>query len=154
MHKPSSQGKYYRDSGAYGCQEIYWDYWLSKLGCKKFWRRQKLLTQKKGGGTRVGEEIPSDERVNIFSDPDHPTVPGALGTMRVFRLRNAVSWIEMEWLKIVFYTRFGQEKQRLCFPTGRPKWSNHGRWRSIALPTWSKALSVVFWWHDSGISEA
>jgi predicted Zn-dependent protease len=74
---------------------------------------------KKGGGNRKGEKL-FDERVNIYSDPLNPEVPGnafdgdGLPTKRI-------SWIEKGVVKNMLYSRFWAQKNNVpatAFPSG------------------------------------
>jgi predicted Zn-dependent protease len=73
---------------------------------------------KKGGGNRKGEKI-FDERVNIYSDPLNPEVPGnafdgdGLPTSRM-------SWVEKGVVKNLLYSRFWAQKNNVpatAYPT-------------------------------------
>jgi len=78
-------------------------------------------------------------------------IPGAPWDNERFP-QKPVSWIEkMEWLKICFgYSLLGRNRQGVA-PNRKTKWViMEGGDQSLARRTWSKALSVVFWWSHSG----
>ncbi len=77
----------------------------------------RSFLSKKGGGTRVGEKF-FDERVNLYSDPAHPEIPGAPWDNEGFP-QKPVSWIENGVVKNMFYSRYWAEKQGVQ-PVGRP----------------------------------
>jgi predicted Zn-dependent protease len=72
---------------------------------------------KKGGGNRKGEKL-FDERINIYSDPLNPEVPGnafdgdGLPTSRM-------SWVEKGVVKNLYYSRYWAEKNKVA-PTAYP----------------------------------
>jgi predicted Zn-dependent protease len=72
---------------------------------------------KKGGGNRKGEKL-FDERINIYSDPLSPEVPGnafdgdGLPTSRM-------SWVEKGVVKNLYYSRYWAEKNKVA-PTAYP----------------------------------
>jgi len=136
-------GKYTVISGATAAGDLL-ELLTRSLGCRKCWRKQKLFLSKKGGGNSCRRENSSHERVNIFSDsrPCHRFLVH-LWDNEGFPQKTRVSWIlEMEWLKIMFYTRYWAESKGVA-PTGRPR-EESWRWPSIACRPDSKALSVVF----------
>jgi len=77
----------------------------------------RSFLSKKGGGTRLGEKL-FDERVNIYSDPMHPELPGrpwnneGLPSVKT-------TWVENGAVKNMFYSRYWAEKQGVE-PVGRP----------------------------------
>ncbi|QLE02697.1 TldD/PmbA family protein [Galbibacter sp. BG1] len=58
----------------------------------------------KDGGTKLGQKI-VDERVNIYSDPLHPEVPGATWNSEGMPLKK-MKWIENGVVKNLAYSRF------------------------------------------------
>lgn len=59
---------------------------------------------KEGGGTKLGEKI-IDERVTIYSDPQHPQVPGSTWSGNGLPNPKRV-WIENGVIKNLFYSRY------------------------------------------------
>jgi len=64
---------------------------------------------KKGGGTKLGEKI-VDERINIYSDPQHPEVPSRTWAGDGQAL-NKQMWIENGVVKNLFYSRYWAEQK-------------------------------------------
>ncbi|MEM6358680.1 MAG: TldD/PmbA family protein [Bacteroidota bacterium] len=64
----------------------------------------RSFMSKEGGGTKLGEKI-VDERVNLWSDPQHPDVPSApwAGDGQA---RKKMSWLEGGVVKNLFYGRY------------------------------------------------
>ncbi|WP_064197027.1 MULTISPECIES: TldD/PmbA family protein [Emticicia] len=81
----------------------------------------RSFLSKKGGGTRIGEKL-FDERVNIFSDPINPEIPGSGfgggggggrfgGGGSDGRPQEKISWIENGIVKNVYYSRYWADKK-------------------------------------------
>jgi len=64
----------------------------------------RSFMSKEGGGTKLGEKI-VDERVNIYSDPQHPEVPTATWNGAGQALKK-MNWIENGVVKNLAYGRF------------------------------------------------
>jgi predicted Zn-dependent protease len=64
----------------------------------------RSFLSKKGGGTKLGEKI-YDERVNFYTDPDHPEVPAAPWTSDG-QARKKMDIIRNGVVKNVFYDRY------------------------------------------------
>jgi predicted Zn-dependent protease len=111
----------------------------------------RSFLSKKGGGTRVGEKF-FDERVNIFSDPDHPQIPGAPWDNEGFP-QKPVSWIENGMVKNMFYSRYWAEKQGVQ-PTGRPSGViMEGGDQSLAdlIKSTERGILVTRFWYIRGV---
>ncbi|MEM7110214.1 MAG: TldD/PmbA family protein [Bacteroidota bacterium] len=70
----------------------------------------RSFMSKEGGGTKLGEKI-VDERVQLWSDPQHPEVPSApwAGDGQA---RKKMKWLENGVVKNLFYSRFwAKEKE-------------------------------------------
>jgi predicted Zn-dependent protease len=63
----------------------------------------------KGGGSKLGEKL-VDERINIYSDPTNPEIPGSpwAGDGQA---RKKTYWIENGVVKNLFYSRYWAKKQ-------------------------------------------
>ncbi|MFY0688712.1 MAG: TldD/PmbA family protein [Cyclobacteriaceae bacterium] len=59
---------------------------------------------KEGGGTKLGEKI-VDERVNLYSDPQHPLVPSSPWSGDG-QARKKMNWLENGVVKNLFYSRY------------------------------------------------
>lgn len=64
---------------------------------------------KKGGGNKLGEKL-FDEKVTIYSDPNHPEVPGTPYSFGGLPQKR-VTWIENGVLKNLTYSRYWAQKQ-------------------------------------------
>lgn len=64
----------------------------------------RSFMSKEGGGTKLGDKI-VDERVNIWSDPQHPEVPSSTWSGNGLP-RKKMSWLEGGVVKNLFYSRF------------------------------------------------
>jgi predicted Zn-dependent protease len=64
----------------------------------------RSFMSKEGGGTKLGEKI-VDERVNLWSDPQHPDVPSSTWSGNGLP-RKKMKWIEGGVVKNLFYSRF------------------------------------------------
>ena len=64
----------------------------------------RSFLSKKGGGTKLGEKI-VDERVTIYSDPQHPLVPGNTWSGGGLPIKK-MPWIEKGVVKNLFYSRY------------------------------------------------
>jgi predicted Zn-dependent protease len=69
----------------------------------------RSFMSKEGGGTKLGEKI-VDERINIWSDPLHPEVPGATWNGQGQPLKK-MNWIENGVVKNLAYGRYWAKKQ-------------------------------------------
>jgi len=69
----------------------------------------RSFLSKAGGGTRLGEKL-VDERVNIYSDPQHPELPTSTWNGDG-RPQEKVSWIEKGVIKNLSYSRYWAEKK-------------------------------------------
>ncbi len=72
----------------------------------------------KGGKTKLGEKL-FDERVTIYSDPQHPDVPAQTWSPDG-RAQEKIVWIEKGVVKNLFYSRYWAEKKNVKavpFPT-------------------------------------
>ncbi len=69
----------------------------------------RSFLSRKGGGTKIGEQI-VDERINIYSDPQHPEVPSATWAGNGLPLKK-ISWIENGVVKNMFYSRYWAEQK-------------------------------------------
>jgi predicted Zn-dependent protease len=72
---------------------------------------------KKGGGNRIGELI-LDEKVQIYSDPDHPLAPTIRFSNQGLPIARNV-WVEKGVLKDLIYSRFWAQKMNKQ-PTAGP----------------------------------
>ncbi len=91
---------------------------IGSMGARQADEGRSFLA-KKGGGTKLGEKI-VDERVNIYSDPLHPEVPGNTWSGDGLPIKKTV-WIENGVVKNLFYDRYWAEKnnrQPMPFPGG------------------------------------
>lgn len=68
----------------------------------------RSFMSKEGGGTKLGEKI-VDERVNFWSDPQHPEVPSSpwSGTGLA---QKKINWLEGGVVKNLFYSRYWAKK--------------------------------------------
>jgi len=64
----------------------------------------RSFMSKEGGATKLGEKI-VDERVNLWSDPQHPDVPSATWSGNGLP-RKKMNWLEGGVVKNLFYSRF------------------------------------------------
>lgn len=64
----------------------------------------RSFMSKEGGGTKIGDKI-VDERVNLWSDPQHPDAPSATWSGNGLP-RKKMKWIEGGVVKNLFYSRF------------------------------------------------
>ena len=64
----------------------------------------RSFMSKEGGGSKLGEKI-VDERVNIWSDPQHPEVPSSPWNGEGMP-RKKISWLENGVVKNLFYSRY------------------------------------------------
>ncbi len=64
----------------------------------------RSFMSKEGGGTKLGEKI-VDERINLWSDPQHPDVPSAPWTGDG-QARKKMKWLENGVVKNLFYSRY------------------------------------------------
>ncbi|MDX5338562.1 MAG: TldD/PmbA family protein [Cyclobacteriaceae bacterium] len=78
----------------------------------------RSFMSKKGGGTKLGEKL-FDERVNIYSDPNHPDIPSAPWSGDGLPLEKT-TWVENGVAKNLFYSRYWAEKQGVK-PVPRPQ---------------------------------
>lgn len=69
----------------------------------------RSFLSKPGGSTRLGEKL-VDERVNIYSDPQHPDLPTSPWTGDG-RPQEKVSWIEKGVVKNLTWSRYWAEKK-------------------------------------------
>lgn len=69
----------------------------------------RSFLSKAGGGTRQGEKL-VDERVNIYSDPQHPDLPTSTWSGDG-RPQEKISWIEKGVIKNLSYERYWAEKK-------------------------------------------
>ena len=69
----------------------------------------RSFMSKEGGGNKLGEKI-VDERVNIWSDPQHPDVPSAPWNGEGMP-RKKMNWIEGGVAKNLFYSRYWAQQQ-------------------------------------------
>ena len=79
---------------------------------------------KKGGGTRVGEQIVG-EKVRLYSDPSHPLAPAMPFDGEGLPLKR-IDWIDKGVLKNLSYSRYWAQKQGKE-PTPQPGQPDHGR---------------------------
>lgn len=69
----------------------------------------RSFMSKEGGGTKLGEKI-VDERINLYSDPQHELVPAATWSQSGLPVKK-MNWLENGVVKNLFYSRFwAQEK--------------------------------------------
>jgi predicted Zn-dependent protease len=64
----------------------------------------RSFMSKEGGGTKLGEKI-VDERVNIYSDPTNPLVPGAPWSQDGSAVKK-MDWLKGGVVKNLFYSRY------------------------------------------------
>jgi predicted Zn-dependent protease len=69
----------------------------------------RSFMSKEGGGTKLGEKI-VDERVNLYSDPQHPLVPSATWSGDGLPVKK-MNWLENGVVKNLFYSRYWAEQQ-------------------------------------------
>jgi len=69
----------------------------------------RSFMSKEGGGTKIGEKI-VDERINIWSDPQHPDVPSSTWSGDGLS-RKKMNWIENGVVKNLFYSRYWAEQK-------------------------------------------
>ncbi|MFB6457397.1 TldD/PmbA family protein [Chitinophaga sp. Hz27] len=69
----------------------------------------RSFMSKKGGGNRIGEQL-MDEKVNIYSDPFHPMLPGNTWNREGFPLEKT-NWIEKGVVKNLAYSQYWAEKK-------------------------------------------
>ncbi|HEY0244670.1 MAG TPA: TldD/PmbA family protein [Mucilaginibacter sp.] len=69
----------------------------------------RSFLSKPGGATRFGDKI-VDERVNIYSDPQHPELPTNTWD-NDGRPQEKISWIEKGVVKNLFYSRYWAQKK-------------------------------------------
>lgn len=78
----------------------------------------RSFLSKKGGGTKIGEKL-FDERVNIYSDPNHPDIPSAPWSGDGLPMERT-NWVENGVVKNMYYSRYWAEKQGVQ-PVPRPR---------------------------------
>ncbi len=71
----------------------------------------RSFLSKKGGKTKLGEKM-FDERVTIYSDPQHPDVPAQTWSSDG-RPQEKTMWIENGVVKNLFYSRYWAEKKNV-----------------------------------------
>lgn len=111
----------------------------------------RSFLSKKGGGTRVGEKF-FDERVNIYSDPAHPQIPGAPWDNEGFP-QKPVKWVENGVVKNMFYSRYWAENQGVQ-PVGRPSGViMEGGDQSLAdlIKSTERGILVTRFWYIRGV---
>ncbi|AHM58325.1 DNA gyrase modulator family protein [Flammeovirgaceae bacterium 311] len=81
---------------------------MSSMGARNADEGRSFLS-KKGGGTKLGEKL-VDERVKIYSDPQHPEAPFATWSGDGVPLKKT-SWIENGVVKNMYYDRYWASKQ-------------------------------------------
>ena len=64
----------------------------------------RSFMSKEGGGNKLGEKI-VDERINIYSDPQHPEVPSSPWN-GAGQARKKMKWLENGVVKNLFYSRY------------------------------------------------
>ncbi len=69
----------------------------------------RSFLSKPGGQTKLGEKL-VDERVTIYSDPQHPALPTATWTGDG-RPQEKIAWIEKGVMKNVYYSRYWAQKK-------------------------------------------
>lgn len=69
----------------------------------------RSFLSKAGGQTRLGEKL-VDDRVNIYSDPQHPELPTSTWSGDG-QVREKISWIEKGVVKNLFYSRYWAEQK-------------------------------------------
>ncbi len=69
----------------------------------------RSFMSKEGGGNKLGEKI-VDERVNLYSDPQHPEVPTSTWNGNGQAVKK-MSWIENGAVKNLFYSRYWAEQK-------------------------------------------
>jgi predicted Zn-dependent protease len=69
----------------------------------------RSFLSKKGGGTRLGEKL-MDEKVNIYSDPFNPELPGPTWNNEGQRLERT-DWIKEGVVKNLSYSRYWAQKK-------------------------------------------
>jgi predicted Zn-dependent protease len=69
----------------------------------------RSFLSKKGGGTRLGEKL-MDEKVNIYSDPFNPELPGPTWSNEGQRLERT-DWIKEGVVKNLSYSRYWAQKK-------------------------------------------
>lgn len=69
----------------------------------------RSFLSKKGGGTRLGEKL-MDEKVNIYSDPFNPELPGPTWSNEGQRLERT-DWIKGGVVKNLSYSRYWAQKK-------------------------------------------
>lgn len=77
----------------------------------------RSFLSKRGGGTRLGEKL-FDERVNIYSDPMHPDLPGRPWNNEGLP-STKTTWVENGAVKNMYYSRYWAD-QKGVDPVGRP----------------------------------
>ncbi|WP_268033858.1 TldD/PmbA family protein [Algoriphagus sp. PAP.12] len=78
----------------------------------------RSFLSKRGGGTKLGEKL-FDERVNIYSDPNHPDIPSAPWSGDGLPMEKT-TWVENGVVKNMYYSRYWAEKQGVQ-PVPRPR---------------------------------
>ncbi|HAP58244.1 MAG TPA: peptidase C69 [Cytophagales bacterium] len=68
----------------------------------------RSFLSKQGGGTKLGEKL-VDERVNIYSDPNHDMVPYSTWSGDGL-VQKPVSWVKNGVVENMFYSRYWAEK--------------------------------------------
>ena len=69
----------------------------------------RSFLSKQGGGTKLGEKL-VDERVNIYSDPNHPIVPYSTWSGEGLP-QQPISWIKNGAVENMFYSRYWAEQK-------------------------------------------
>ncbi|MEQ9404285.1 MAG: TldD/PmbA family protein [Cyclobacteriaceae bacterium] len=69
----------------------------------------RSFMSKEGGGTKLGEKI-VDERVNIYSDPQNPLVPGGTWNGGGIPLKK-MDWLKGGVVQNLFYSRYWAEQK-------------------------------------------
>jgi predicted Zn-dependent protease len=69
----------------------------------------RSFLSKPGGKTKLGEKL-VDERVNIYSDPQHPELPTSTWA-NDGRPQEKITWIDKGVIKNMYYSRYWAQKQ-------------------------------------------
>jgi len=107
----------------------------------------RSFLSKKGGGTRLGEKL-FDERVNIYSDPNHSDIPASPWNNEGLP-QEKVTWVENGVIKNMSYSRYWAEKQGVA-PVGSPSgWIIEGGNQSLSdmIRSTQRGILVTRFWY-------
>ena len=107
----------------------------------------RSFLSKKGGGNKIGEKI-VDERVNIYSDPTDPEIPGQTWANDGLP-RKRTDWLQNGLVKTLSYDRFWADKkgtQPIAFPSNLIMTGGTASLEELIKSTEKGILVTRFWY--------